>query len=93
MKIFRFFSILFLLSSTLLSACAAETQAQPSPAMGSILSQDIENAFQWLQANALMAKNVDWTALRAEAAALKPDEHKRRYLPDPLQGSARIKGR
>jgi carboxyl-terminal processing protease len=73
MKIFRFFSILFLLSSTLLSACAAETPTQLSPAMGSILSQDIENAFQWLQANALMAKNVDWTALRAEAAALKPD--------------------
>lgn len=73
MKTFRIFSVLLILLSALLSACGAETPTQAPSTMGSILSQDIENAFQWLQANAMMAKNVDWTALRAEAATLTPD--------------------
>lgn len=73
MNIFRILSVLLILLSVLLSACGAETPKQSPSTMGSILSQDIENAFQWLQANAMLAKNVDWTALRAEAATLTPD--------------------
>ncbi len=77
MKTFRIFSVLLILLSALLSACGAETPTQAPSTMGSILSQDIENSFQWLQANAMLAKNVDWTALRAEAATLMPDLNKR----------------
>ena len=77
MKIFRIFSVLLVLLSILLSSCSAATETptptKAPPPMGAILSQDIENSFQWLQANALMADKVDWADLRKEAAILKPE--------------------
>ncbi len=73
MKTFHFFSTLILMLSVLLSACStAAPSPTPSPA-NLTPPQYLEGALQWLQTNAMLGKNVDWAALRTEAANLTPD--------------------
>ena len=65
--------ILILILSLILSACnmlAATPTPTPVPLPP---PQYLESALQWLQAHAVMGKNVDWAALRNATAKLVPD--------------------
>ena len=71
MKMFRYFSILFVLLAMVLSGCAGVGQTStPTPLPP---AEYLESALQWLQTNAVMGKNLDWDAVRRDARALTPD--------------------
>jgi carboxyl-terminal processing protease len=71
MKAFRYLSTLFILIAVTLSGCAGAGQTStPTPLAP---ADYLENALQWLQTNAVMGKNIDWNAVRAQVKALNLD--------------------
>ncbi|MEI7847959.1 MAG: S41 family peptidase [Chloroflexota bacterium] len=73
MKTLRQLSILFLTFCVLLSGCGI-LDAAPTPTPVPLPPpQYLESALQWLQTHAVFEKNVDWAAIRKEAASLAPD--------------------
>jgi C-terminal processing protease CtpA/Prc len=73
MKTMYFSSILLLTFCLLLSGCGVfAPPATPTP-VPLPPPQYLESALQWLQSHAVFEKNVDWAAIRKEAATLSPN--------------------
>ncbi len=73
MKTLRLSSILVLTFCLLLSGCGIFDPAPTPTPVPLPPHQYLESALQWLQTHAVFEKNVDWVAIRKEAASLAPD--------------------
>jgi C-terminal processing protease CtpA/Prc len=60
--------LLLLFLATIISACSAIAPAPTSTPVPLPPDQHVESAFQWLETHAMMRDNVDWPALRNDAA-------------------------
>lgn len=66
----KFQRLLTMSLALIASACSAIAPASTPTPVPLPPDQHVESAFQWLETNAMLKDNVDWTALRGDASEL-----------------------